>query len=127
MRKTSFSKYSVNLYCATHQRITRFSSNNQSKDSRKRPPSCEAWSKRASAAWRPSDRRERGTDEKLANIGMEIDNPPPDFATIAKGMGCYGEGPIFNGDQVGPALKRAIEFIKKEGKPALVDTVTQFR
>ena len=70
---------------------------------------------------------QRGTDEKLANIGMEIDNPPPDFATIAKGMGCYGEGPIFNGDQVGPALKRAIEFIKKEGKPALVDTVTQFR
>jgi acetolactate synthase-1/2/3 large subunit len=71
--------------------------------------------------------KQRGTDEKLAYVGMEIDNPPPDFATIAKGMGCYGEGPIFNGDQVGPALKRAIEFIKKEGKPALVDTVTQFR
>ena len=71
--------------------------------------------------------KQRGTDEKLAHVGMEIDNPPPDFATIAKGMGCYGEGPIFNGDQVGPALKRAIEFIKKEGKPALVDTVTQFR
>jgi len=70
---------------------------------------------------------QRGTDEKLAYLGMEINNPPPDFATIAKGMGCYGEGPIFNGDQVGPALKRAIEFIKKEGKPALVDTVTQFR
>ncbi|MEK7782589.1 MAG: thiamine pyrophosphate-dependent enzyme, partial [Candidatus Binatota bacterium] len=70
---------------------------------------------------------QRGTDEKLAYVGMEIDNPPPDFATIAKGMGCYAEGPIFNGDQVGPALKRAIEFIKKEGKPALVDTVTQFR
>jgi len=71
--------------------------------------------------------KQRGTDEKLAYVGMEIDNPPPDFAAIAKGMGCYGEGPIFNGDQVAPALKRAIEFIKKEGKPALVDTVTQFR
>jgi acetolactate synthase-1/2/3 large subunit len=70
---------------------------------------------------------QRGTDEKLAYLGMEIDKPPPDFATIAKGMACYGEGPILNGDQVGPALKRAIEFIKKEGKPALVDTVTQFR
>ena len=70
--------------------------------------------------------QQRGTDEKLAYIGMEIDNPPPDFGTIARGMGCYGEGPILNGDQVGPALKRAIEFIKKEGKPALVDTVTQF-
>jgi acetolactate synthase I/II/III large subunit len=58
---------------------------------------------------------------------MEVDNPPPDFATIAKGMGCYVEGPITDGDKVGPALKRAIEFIKKEGKPAVVDTVTQFK
>jgi hypothetical protein len=31
-------------------------------------------------------------------------------------MGCYGEGPITDGDKVGPALKRA-----------LVGTVTQFR
>ncbi len=52
---------------------------------------------------------QRGTDEKL------------------RGMGCYGEGPITDGDKVGPALKRAIEFIKKENKPALVDTVTQYR
>lgn len=70
---------------------------------------------------------QRGTDEKLAYLGMEIDNPPPDFATIARGMGCYGEGPIFKGDEVGPALRRAIEYIKKEERPALVDTVTQFR
>jgi len=71
--------------------------------------------------------KQRGTNEKLAYLGMEIDNPAPDFATIAKGMGCYGEGPILDGDQVGPALKRAIEYIKKEGRPALVDTVTQHR
>ena len=70
---------------------------------------------------------QRGTDEKLAYLGMEINNPAPDFATIAKGMGCYGEGPITDGDKVGPALKRAIEYIKKENKPALVDTITQFR
>ena len=70
---------------------------------------------------------QRGTDEKLAYIGMEIAKPEPDFATIAKGMGCYGEGPITDGDKVGPAIKRAIEYIKKENKPALVDTVTQFR
>jgi len=70
---------------------------------------------------------QRGTDEKLAYIGMEIAKPEPDFATIAKGMGCYGEGPITDGDKVGPAIKRAIEYIKKENKPALVDTITQFR
>lgn len=71
--------------------------------------------------------RQRGTEEKLAYIGQEINNPAPDFATMARSFGCYGEGPILNGDEVGPALKRAIEFVKKEGKPALVDTVTQFR
>jgi acetolactate synthase-1/2/3 large subunit len=70
--------------------------------------------------------RQRGTDERLAYIGMEINNPPPDFAAVARSLGCYGEGPIFNGNQVGPALQRAVEFVKKEGKPALVDTVTQF-
>jgi len=31
-------------------------------------------------------------------------------------MGCYGEGPITDGDKVGPALKRAIEFIKKSSR-----------
>ncbi|MBI2987928.1 MAG: thiamine pyrophosphate-binding protein [Deltaproteobacteria bacterium] len=70
--------------------------------------------------------RQRGTDEKLAYVGMEVNNPPPDFAGVARSLGCHGEGPIFNGNQVGPALKRAIEFVKKEGKLALVDTVTQF-
>jgi acetolactate synthase-1/2/3 large subunit len=59
------------------------------------------------------------------HIGMEANNRL--LATIAKGMGCYGEGSITDGDKVGPALKRAIEYIKKEGKPAVVDTMTQFR
>lgn len=71
--------------------------------------------------------KQRGTDERLAYVGMEINNPSPDFASMARSFGCFGEGPILNGDDVGPALRRAIEFIKKEGKPALVDTVTQFR
>jgi acetolactate synthase-1/2/3 large subunit len=71
--------------------------------------------------------RQRGTDEKLAYLGMEIDWPAPDFAAIARGMGCYGEGPITRGNEVGPALRRAVEYIKKEGKPAVVDTVTEFR
>jgi hypothetical protein len=31
-----------------------------------------------------------------------IDNPPPDFATIAQGMGCYREGPNFNTGQEVP-------------------------
>ena len=45
---------------------------------------------------------------------------------IVKGMGVYSEGPISNPNEVGPAIKRALDVVKK-GEPALVDVVTQPR
>jgi acetolactate synthase-1/2/3 large subunit len=71
--------------------------------------------------------RKRGNPVERAAIGMEIDHPPPNFAKLAQAFGWYGEGPIENPDEIGPALKRALKVIKEEGRPALVDTVTQFR
>jgi acetolactate synthase-1/2/3 large subunit len=38
-------------------------------------------------------------------------------------MGVWGEGPFVKGEELGPALRRAIEVVKS-GKPALVDAVT---
>jgi acetolactate synthase-1/2/3 large subunit len=70
--------------------------------------------------------RNRGTDPARAHIGMDLYDPDPDFAGLARSMGWYAEGPIENGDDVQAALKRAIEQVKK-GKPALVDTITQHR
>ncbi|MDE0030697.1 MAG: thiamine pyrophosphate-binding protein [Deltaproteobacteria bacterium] len=70
--------------------------------------------------------RNRGTDPSRAHIGMDLFGPDPDFAGLARSMGWYAEGPIENGDDVKPALERAIEQVK-QGKPALVDTVTQRR
>jgi acetolactate synthase-1/2/3 large subunit len=70
--------------------------------------------------------RMRGTDVDKAHIGMDIFDPEPDFATIARGMGVYGEGPIDKPEDVGPALRRALEVVKS-GKPALVDIITQHR
>ena len=70
--------------------------------------------------------RARGTDESKAHIGMDIFDPEPDFATIARGMGVYGEGPIDNPEEVGPAIRRALEVVKT-GKPALVDIITKHR
>mgnify|MGYP003340560608 CR=1 FL=1 len=67
--------------------------------------------------------RYRGTDEKKAHIGMDMCDPDPDFAGLAKSMGWYGEGPIERAKDVGPALERAIEQVRK-GKPALLDTIT---
>lgn len=71
--------------------------------------------------------KQRGNPVERAAIGMEIDHPPPDFAKLAQSFGWYAEGPIENANEVGPALRRAIQAIREQGKPALIDTVTQFR
>jgi acetolactate synthase-1/2/3 large subunit len=68
----------------------------------------------------------RGTALDRAHIGMDMDGPAPDFSAMAKSMGWYAEGPIERGEDVGPALKRAIERVKA-GQPALLDTITQKR
>jgi len=67
--------------------------------------------------------KKRGTDEARAYIGMDLEGPEPDFAHIAKGMDWYAEGPIFDPKEIGPAVARAIEQVKK-GKPALIDVIT---
>jgi acetolactate synthase-1/2/3 large subunit len=66
----------------------------------------------------------RGTKVELAHVGQDIVDPPPDFATVARGLGWYAEGPIENPDEVGPALRRAIAQVKA-GKCALLDTITR--
>lgn len=68
----------------------------------------------------------RGTPVERAHIGMDMTDPDPDFATMAKSMGWYGEGPIDDPKKVGAALKRAIAKVKS-GQPALIDTLTQKR
>jgi acetolactate synthase I/II/III large subunit len=68
----------------------------------------------------------RGTDEAKAHIGMDLFGPAPDFAALARSMGCYGEGPIDQPRDIRPALERALAEVKK-GRLALVDTITQHR
>ncbi|MBI2952847.1 MAG: thiamine pyrophosphate-binding protein [Chloroflexi bacterium] len=68
----------------------------------------------------------RGTPVENAHIGQAIDDPPPDFANLARSFGWHAEGPIEHPSQVGGALRRALEAVK-HGQPALVDTVTRYR
>jgi acetolactate synthase-1/2/3 large subunit len=70
--------------------------------------------------------RVRGTDEAKAHVGMDLYGPEPDFGALARSMGCWGEGPITDPDEVGPAVRRALVEVK-QGRPALVDVVTQHR
>jgi acetolactate synthase-1/2/3 large subunit len=68
----------------------------------------------------------RGTPVERAHIGMDMDGPAPDFATMARSMGWYAEGPIDDPRKVAAALERAIAKVKA-GQPALLDTITQKR
>jgi thiamine pyrophosphate-dependent acetolactate synthase large subunit-like protein len=73
---------------------------------------------------RMANRHNRGVT--TAHIGTTIDNPNVDFASIAQGMGVHAQGPITNPNDLAPALKRAIEVVKR-GEPSLIDVVTQPR
>lgn len=71
-----------------------------------------------------SNRRDRGVDR--AHIGCVITNPNIDYAQLARSLGVYGEGPIENPADLGPALRRALAVVRR-GEPALVDVVSQGR
>jgi thiamine pyrophosphate-dependent acetolactate synthase large subunit-like protein len=69
-------------------------------------------------------RAERGIDR--ANIGTSITDPNIDYATMAKAYGVFGVGPIENPGDLAPAIRRALEVVKR-GEPALIDVVSQPR
>jgi acetolactate synthase-1/2/3 large subunit len=70
------------------------------------------------------NKRDRGLGR--ADIGTTIKEPNIDYAMMAKAYGMYGEGPISDPKDLGPAIRRGIERVKK-GEPALIDCVTQPR
>ena len=73
---------------------------------------------------RMANRHNRGITR--AHIGTTIDNPNVDFAKIAQGMGVHAQGPITNPSELGPAIRRALDVVKR-GEPSLIDVVTQPR
>jgi acetolactate synthase-1/2/3 large subunit len=80
-----------------------------------------AWHQEYMGLQKIANRRMRGVD--TAHIGTTIRAPFIDYATVAKGMGVYAEGPIESPKDLGPALKRALAVVKR-GEPALLDVVT---
>jgi len=71
-----------------------------------------------------ASRAGRGVEN--AGIGVTLEDPHINYATMAKAYGMYSSGPIENPNDFGPALKAALEVVKK-GEPALIDLVTQPR
>ncbi|HWP60428.1 MAG TPA: thiamine pyrophosphate-binding protein [Candidatus Acidoferrales bacterium] len=66
----------------------------------------------------------RGRPPENKVVGMRMEKPPVDFASLARSFGIYGEGPVTDPDQIRPALDRAVKVVR-DGKPALVDVVIQ--
>ena len=71
-----------------------------------------------------ANRHSRGLDR--ACIGTTISDPNIDFAKLAQSMGVYAEGPISDPKELGPAITRAIQVVKR-GEPVLLDVLTQPR
>jgi len=71
-----------------------------------------------------ADRHSRGVDR--ATIGTTMTEPMIDFSKLAQSMGMHAEGPITDPNELGPAIRRAVEIVKN-GEPALVDVHTQPR
>jgi thiamine pyrophosphate-dependent acetolactate synthase large subunit-like protein len=73
---------------------------------------------------RMANRHQRGVTS--AAIGTTIGNPNIDFAGLARSLGVHAEGPITDPKELGGAIKRALDVVKR-GEPALVDVVSQPR
>jgi acetolactate synthase I/II/III large subunit len=71
-----------------------------------------------------ANRHGRGIEK--TDIGTTLKDPNIDYATVARGFGIHGEGPITDPNNLAPALKRAIAMVKN-GQPALIDVVTDPR
>lgn len=65
----------------------------------------------------------RGRDADDAVYGTLIDDPVVDFATLARGFGMFGLGPVSTPDGLRGALTRALAAVDGGG-PALVDVLT---
>jgi benzoylformate decarboxylase/acetolactate synthase-1/2/3 large subunit len=69
----------------------------------------------------------RGSDPERAHVGVAIDSPAPDFATLARAFGWHAEGPIEDPAAIREAVGRAAAVVVGEGRPALVDVVSAHR
>jgi thiamine pyrophosphate-dependent acetolactate synthase large subunit-like protein len=69
--------------------------------------------------------RQRGVD-KGVEPGNILDDPPIDFAGLAKSLGVWSAGPISSPHELRPALAQAIDVVE-QGEPALVDVISQPR
>lgn len=65
----------------------------------------------------------RGRPVERSTVGLALDDPPVDFAGLARASGVYAEGPVSDLDALEASLARALDVVAG-GRPALVDVLT---
>ena len=68
----------------------------------------------------------RGRGGDRAHIGTTFRNPDISYAKLGEAYGVESEGPIDDPDALLPALTRGVAAVK-EGRPYLIDVLTQPR
>jgi acetolactate synthase-1/2/3 large subunit len=71
--------------------------------------------------------RQRGRNVENKGVGIFIEDPEPDFATIARGFDVEGIGPVSDPEELRSVFERAASIVSREQRPVLVDVVTQRR
>ena len=68
----------------------------------------------------------RGRGPTTWPVGTTITDPDIDFSTLARSMGVWAQGPIDDPAKLASAIGAALDIVK-QGKPALLDVLTQPR
>jgi hypothetical protein len=66
---------------------------------------------------------ERRSSDERRYLGAALEDPPVDFAALARSFGVWAAGPVTHTGAVHEQLERALGVIRG-GAPALVDVVT---
>lgn len=60
-----------------------------------------------------------------AKVGIDIDDPPIDFNTLAQSQGVEGFGPITTHSELTDVLTNAVRIVREERRPVLVDVLVE--
>ncbi len=74
---------------------------------------------------RMAELRGRPVENKV--IGIRIEDPIVDFATLARSYGIWSTGPVTEPKDLSKALRDGLKVVKTEGRAALVDVECQMR
>jgi thiamine pyrophosphate-dependent acetolactate synthase large subunit-like protein len=59
--------------------------------------------------------KQRGREVRNRWIGLRMEDPMPDIATLARGQGAVGIGPVTRGEDVAAALEQGVGVLKQGG------------